>query len=418
MPADPEEISRTLRAGGGRPAWMKWGLAFVLILAAVAAWYVYSADGSGSAVRYQTEDVRRDMLTVTVAATGTVQPTKQVDISSELSGMINEVLVDYNDLVEEGTVLAKLDTTKLEAQVANAEASLAAAKARVVQAKGNLSESQTKHASAKRLDATGYATRNEFVSAQIALEGAQASLAIAEAERSLAEANLSLQRADLEKAEIRSPIRGIVLKRDIDPGQTVAASLSAPILFTIAEDLTRMELQVDIDEADIGRVAVGNEATFTVDAYADKTFPATITSVRYAPESTDNVVTYKAVLSVDNSDLDLRPGMTASATIVVREVADALLVPNAALRYVPPQTATQQTDGRSGSGLLGLLMPRPPRSGMSGAGQEGKAVWVLRGETPERVAVTAGTSNGRLTEIVSGDIEEGDRVITDQTGGS
>ncbi|MCC0030960.1 MAG: efflux RND transporter periplasmic adaptor subunit [Brucellaceae bacterium] len=418
MPANPDDVARTLKSGGGKSSRTKWIVALAIVVAAAAAWYVFASGSDSSSVRYQSEAVTRGMLTVTVAATGTVQPTTQVDISSELSGMIAEVAVEHNDLVEAGTVLARLDTTKLEAQVANAKASLAASGARLEQAKGSLAEAQTKYDSAKRLDATGYATRNEFVSAQVALERAKADLAIAEADQSLAQANLALQEADLEKAVIRSPIRGIVLNKDADAGQIVAASFSAPTLFTIAEDLTRMELRVDVDEADIGRVAVGNEATFTVDAYSDKRFPAVITSVRYAPETTDGVVTYKAVLSVDNSELALRPGMTATATIVVRKLDDVLMVPNAALRYVPPQTVTDTGGGSGGGGLLGLLMPRRPESSVAENRDGGKSVWVLRDGAPAQVSVTAGESDGRMTEVQSDELQEGARVITDQSGGA
>lgn len=417
MPASAEDVAATLKTSSRTSAWTKWGLVIAIAAAVVAGWYFYSGSSDSSSVRYQSEATARDTLTVTVTATGTVQPTTQVDISSELSGMIAEVMVEHNDLVEAGSVLAKLDTTKLEAQVANAEAALAAAAARVEQAKGSLAEAQTKYDSAQRLDATGYATRNEFLSAKVALASAQASLAIAEADQSLAQANLSLQQADLENAVIRSPIRGVVLDKEADAGQIVAASFSAPTLFTIAEDLTRMELRVDVDEADIGRVAVGNEATFSVDAYSDKRFPAVITSVRYAPESTDGVVTYKAVLSVDNTEMALRPGMTATATIVVRKLEDVLMVPNAALRYVPPQTVQDDTESRSGSGLLGLIMPRRPGSSVSEDRNGGKSVWVLRDGAPVEVSVEAGESDGRMTQIVSGEIAEGDQVITDQTDG-
>ncbi len=208
---------------------------------------------------------------------------------------------------------------------------------------------------------------------------------------------------------IRSPINGVVLSRDVSAGQIVAASLSAPTLFTLAEDLRQMQLLVDIDEADIGQVKVGDSATFTVDAYPGRSFPATITQVRFSPETTDDVVTYKGVLAVDNAELLLRPGMTATATITVAEEKDRLLVPNAALRYAPPPAVAEDSGG---SGLIGLIMPRPPsdRSGTA----TGKAAWVLRGEVPTEVAVTPGATDGRQTVITAGALAVGDLVITDQ----
>src|SRR5690606_3720750 len=204
----------------------------------------------------------------------------------------------------------------------------------------------------------------------------------------LAEAAFSSVRSDLDKTVIRSPVKGIVLDRAADAGKIVASSLNAPTLFVIADDLAEMELRVDVDEADIGKVAVGNAARFTVEAYPGRGFAATITEVRYAPETTEGVVTYKAILAVDNTDLALRPGMTATATITVAVVADALQVPNAALRYAPPQAAGESGGG---SGLLGLIMPRRP--GANGAGTaSGRAVGVLRDGTPEEVAVETGQS--------------------------
>lgn len=230
----------------------------------------------------------------------------------------------------------------------------------------------------------------------------------------LAQANLELANADLEDTVIRSPIKGVVLDRAYSAGQIVAASLSAPTLFTLAEDLTRMELLVDIDEADIGQVAVGNRATFTVDAYSGESFPAVISQVRYAPEETDDVVTYKAVLQVDNGRKLLRPGMTATATITVATETDVLQVPNAALRYAPPQIA--EGSGSGTGGLIGMIMPKPPgQVGVSVGSATAKSVWVLRDGQSVEVAVTVGASDGKYTIISSADLEEGAQVITDQS---
>lgn len=405
-----DEIAQTLAKAAGRRGWPLW---LWLVLAAVlgaAGWGAWAMQASDARVEYTTEPAARGDLTVLVTATGTVQPTNQVDISSELSGTLASVEVDFNDTVEVGQVLARLDTTKLDALLSNAEASLAAAVARVAQAEASLLEANENFTTAKELDQRGISTRQSLVASQAAHDRAAAALEISRADAKLAEANLAVQRADTAKAVIHSPIKGVVLNRDADVGKIVASSLSAPTLFVLAEDLTKMELQVDVDEADIGRVQVGNVASFTVEAHSGRVFPAQITALRYAPETTDGVVTYKAVLSVDNADLALRPGMTATASIEVSKTEAALLVPNAALRYAPPQEAAS---GGGGSGLLGLILPgrtssRPKKSN----GADG--VWVLRGGVPVEVEVKIGDSDGRLTVINEGTLAEGDAVITDQ----
>jgi len=214
---------------------------------------------------------------------------------------------------------------------------------------------------------------------------------------------------------IRSPIKGVVLKRSVDPGQTVAATLQAPVLFTLAEDLTQMELHVDVDEADVGQVREGQQATFTVDAYPDRTFPARITQVRYGSETVAGVVTYKAILKVDNSSLSLRPGMTATAAITVRKVDDAILVPNAALRFTPPVEEAGSPTG--GGGLVSKILPRPPRSpsfreeAMSGAKRY--RVWTVHNGRLEAIPLTTGATDGVMTEVTGGNIEPGMALVID-----
>jgi HlyD family secretion protein len=247
------------------------------------------------------------------------------------------------------------------------------------------------------------------ISARAAHDRAVAAVEIARADVTLAETALAEAQADLGKAVIRAPIRGIVLDRAAEAGQIVAATLNAPILFTLAEDLTRMDLQVAVDEADIGRVKVGQTADFTVDAYPGQTFRATITSLRFAPDDTEDVVTYTAVLSVANDGLLLRPGMTATATITVAEETDALLVPVAALRYAPPRT---DSESRSGRGLLGYILPtRPPGAGNARGASDGSAIYVLRDGSPVRVGITPGATDGTQIVVVSDDLQEGDEVI-------
>lgn len=406
-----DEIARTLASAGKGRGWRRLVWFGVVASLAAGGWF-YSQQGAKTAVtRYDTEAIIRATLTVTVTATGTVQPTTEVEISSELSGTLVEVAVDFNDAVAVGQVLARLDDTKLKAQLLNAEAARTAARARLVQAEATATETQANYLQQQELDERGVTARIAIVGAKAAFDRAAAAVDIARADLSLAEANLTLQQVDTAKAEIRSPIKGIVMNRTAEVGQTVASSLSAPVLFTLAEDLKRMELQVDIDEADIGKVAVGDLASFTVEAYQGRAFPAQITEVRFAPETTEGVVTYKAILSVENPDQALRPGMTATAAITVAEVADTLQLPNTALRYAPPQAAG--SSGGNRPGLLGLILPS--RGGDDVGKPTGKSVWVLRGGTPVEVAVTLGESDGRMTAVTSDDLAAGDLAITDQS---
>ncbi|MDJ0631126.1 MAG: efflux RND transporter periplasmic adaptor subunit [Rhodobacter sp.] len=407
-----DDISETLGLNSSRNGRRLWiAAAAVAAIAGAGIWYFVQTTGPADAVQYVTTKAARGDFSVTVTATGTVEPTNLVEISSELSGTLESVEVDFNDTVEVGTVLAQLDTTKLEAQVQVAKASLESAIARVAMAKASLDDAREKYESARDLDARGVTPHQAFLTQRANFVRAQAELQSAEADQSLAEANLDLYSADLERACICSPIKGVVLDRSVDPGQIVAASLSAPVLFTVAEDLAQMELQVNIDEADIGRIAVGNRATFTVDAYDLRRFPAEISEVRFAPETIDGVVTYKAILTIDNSAMLLRPGMTATADITVAEISDALIVPNAALRFAPPREADPDVEDER-SGLLGMLIPSRPDEAATG---DDKTLWVLKDGVAQEIAVRAGDSDGRVTELLGGALTEGDFVIIDQT---
>ena len=415
--ANPADDMARILAKGRRPRrlWLWVLMALVLGVAGGGAWFWLRQD-AGS-VSYETETVSRGQLVVTVTATGSVQPTTQVDVSSELSGALAEVAVDFNDRVEVGQVLARLDDTKLTDQILTAEAQLQAAKASLEQAEAAAREAEVTYDSQSELDKRGQSTRLKMIAVEVARDRARAVVDGAKADVALAGARLSEAKTELDKATIRSPISGVVLNRAAEPGQIVAASLNAPVLFTLAEDLARMELRVDVDEADIGRVAVGNEARFTVDAFPGRTFPAVITTVRYAPETTDGVVTYKAILSVDNGEGLLRPGMTATATIAVTVVEDTLRVPGAALRFEPPQMA-ETGSGRGGNGLLGMIMPRRPASApKDSGGTDTPTVWVLKAGVATEVEVQPGESDGKLTAVISADLAEGDQVILDQTTG-
>lgn len=414
MPTSTEDLQKILAAKAGRRRWPRWGALGLLLLALAAAglWWRQAATTAGPV--YATAPASYADLTVQVTATGAVQPTDEVQVSSELSGTVREVAADYNDHVSAGQLLAKLDTDKLKATVDHAEATLAAAKAMVAQAAATVVEAQGTYNRVSELEKRGSGTAQDLQTASATLARAQAAVESANANVRVAEADLKLDQATLAKAAITSPIDGIVLSRNVEVGQIVASSLQAPVLFTLASDLMHMELDVDIDEADIGKVAAGNRAEFTVEAYPNRRFPAVISKVRYAPQTVDGVVTYQAVLSVDNADLALRPGMTATAVITVASVKHALVVPNAALRFTPP--APKKASG--GSGFVGMLI-RPPHSDRTtpaAAAGGAQRVWVLKGGSPMPVEVTVGETDGSLTQIAAGSLQAGDAVITSVSG--
>ena len=331
-----------------------WGGLAVLLL--LVAFFLLFGTSSSTQQSFVTEPANRVDLTVIITATGSVQPTNQVDVSSELSGTIRSVSVDFNSPVKVGQVLApELDTDKLKATLNSSRAKLASAKAKVLDADATLVEKKLVYERKRTLTTSRFSSQQDLDTAKAAYDRAGAAVESTKADVGVAEADVEINETNLVKSRIVSPINGVVLKRNVDPGQTVASSLQAPILFTIAEDLTQMEVQVDVDEADVGKVKEGQQGTFAVDAFPDRKFQARIRELRYGSEVVQGVVTYKAVLSTDNTELLLRPGMTATAELIVQQVTKALTVPNAALRYSPParQASEQNTS------LLRSLGNRP-----------------------------------------------------------
>ena len=398
-------------------------LAAGLILLATGGGIVWGLQGRSPAIAYQTQAVRQGDLVVTVTATGNLEATNQVEVGSEMSGIITSMTADYNDSVEAGQPLAYLDDAKYRAAVLKSRAELAAARANYQE---EVATRKVDDLKVQRYRRTRSLTQGKMPSledleqAEADFERAQAAVAAAAAAIDSAKANLQADEADLKKTVIYAPISGIVLSRDVEPGQTVAASLEAPVLYTLAEDLRHMELQVDVDEADVGQVKEGQAATFTVDAYPDRTFTAQITQVRYGAETTDDVVTYKAVLSVENPDLLLRPGMTATADIVVLKIENTLLVPNAALRFSPTPAAG---DSQSSGGLLNALLPRPPshrasaNHGDPAAEAAGARVWALEAGRPKPVTVKKIATDGALTAVASPELQAGSALIVNAVAG-
>lgn len=415
-----QRLLETQSTGRSKRRWL-W-LAAVLAIAAGLALFLLRAEDKAAGPRFKTEPVVTDRLVVTVSATGNLQPTNQVDVGSELSGIIELVLVDVNDQVKKGQILARLDLSKLEDSVARSRANLASAKAQVLQAQATNAQARADLARLRevaRLSGGKVPSASEMDSAEADLKRAEADEAKARAAVSQAQADLQSDETNLRKASIRSPIDGVVLAREVDPGQTVAASFQAPVLFTLAEDLAKMELQVDVDEADVGQVREGQNATFTVDAWPGRRFEAVITRVSFGSQEKDSVISYLTELEVRNDDLSLRPGMTGTAEITTLVRENALLVPNAALRFTPPESDVAQK--KSGGSLVGALMPRPPQhSGTQAKAENGSAprVWVLKDGQPAALEVRTGATNGRMTEIVGGDLKVGMAVVTETLAGT
>jgi HlyD family secretion protein len=405
----PNDFLKPAEGGNFTRKWVWVALVSTLLLALL----FLLPSGSPQQDRYLTEEAVLGNLVVTVTASGTLQPTRSVDVGSELSGTLVGVLVNDNDRVTLGQPLAHLDASKLEDAAAKSRAALAAAEASVRQMEATVAESRAnlnrlRHVA--QLSGGKVPSKTELETAEAAHLRAKANEASARAAVQQAKAALKTDETNINKAVIRSPINGVVLARKVEPGQTVVASMNTPVLFTIAEDLTKMELQVKVDEADVSSVQLGQPANFTVSAWAGRTFPATLERVGLGSTITDNVVTYKTVLSVANDDLALRPGMTASARIVTANRDNALLVPSAALRFTPPLTAPAP-----GGGIVSRLIPIPQikKKLRQAIRTDTAQVWVLRNGQPLAVPVQTGTSNGRQTEIMGGEIKAGTPVIVE-----
>jgi len=407
-------------SGRRRKKWKWIILVFLMIIViAVIAGSRKKTGQDAMSSHFKTKEITTGPLTIMVTATGTLKPTKQVDVGSELSGNLETVEVQYNDHVKSGQVLATLDGSRYEAQVMQSKASLESAQADVLNAEATEKEAQSKLDRLKEvweLSGNKVPSKIELDSAEAALQRAKASLATAKARVAQAQATLKENETNISKLVIRSPIDGIVLNRAFEPGQTVQASFQGVTLFTLAEDLSNMELHVDVDEADVGQVKEGQEATFTVDGYPDRTFNANITQVRYGAKTVNGVVTYETVLDVDNSGLLLRPGMTATADIIVNKLENVLLIDNAALRYTPSEKDKAAYSGKK-EGFFKKIF-----SGSSGARTEeeaedagdknGKQVWVLRDNILVPLTITTGLTDGIMTEVTGGDIKAGTQVIT------
>lgn len=423
-PTDPGVDPATLLDEPTQRLWyrrpMVWSGVLILALAIGGLWWWQVRKAANAAPSYSTETVARGNLTLTVTANGTLQPTRSISIGSELSGTVLKVNVDVNDQIKKGQVLVVLDTAKLKGQILRSEATVSAANSKVEQTQATVLEaasSLARYEEVAKLSAGKVPSKAELDSARATLARANADNSSARASVRDAQAALATDQINLSKASITAPADGVVLTRAVDPGNAVAASLQAVTLFTVAENLNKLRLWVYVDEADVGSVKVGQEATFTVSAFLARKFPARITRVGFGSTITDNVVTYLTYLDVDNADLNLRPGMTATATITATTRTDVLLVPNTALRFTPTVAAT---DTKAKTSLFANMGPRMPggnrKSAAAGASTaDARQVWVQgKDGIPVAVPVTPGISDGHMTEITGGDLKVGMAVITDQ----
>ena len=398
----------------------------VLVAAALATWFLRSGNGVPK-LQFETAKVEKGKVVAKVTASGTLSAIVTVQVGSQVSGRIAALFADFNSPVKKGQLIAKIDPALYQASVDQARANLAAAQGNLAKAQVQAVDARRQYARQKELDA-------RKLNAKADLDTAQANADAADAQVAAIEGNVAQTRAALRSAEVNlaytnivSPTSGIVISRSVDVGQTVAASLQAPTIFVIAEDLAKMQVDTSVAEADVGRLRAGMPASFTVDAYPGEVFRGKVRQIRNAPQTVQNVVTYDAVIDVDNPEFKLKPGMTANVTFIYAEKDDVLKVPNAALRFRPPPSLLGEGKaGPSGTGAGGA--PGAPAGGGGGGlragaagGRPGQApdrrtVWTLDGDKPAPQKVKTGISDGTFTEVVEGDLKEGDVVITDALG--
>jgi HlyD family secretion protein len=397
----PKPPAAPARSGWPKP-WAIGGLLALAVIAGIAvAWWLASAGGT---VNYTTAPVTRGDVTRTVTSTGTVNPVLTIIVGSYVSGVIQDLYCDYNTQVKQGQICAKIDPRPYQTVVDQNKANLAVAKAQLAKDQANLAYAQLTYGRNLRLAQTSAVSKDALDNAKSALDQAQAQIGVDQATIEQRQAALEAAQVNLGYTDIVSPVNGTVVSRNVTIGQTVAASFQTPTLFLIATDLTKMQVDTNVSESDIGGIKDGDKAYFTIDAFPKRTFEGTVTQVRQSPQTVQNVVTYDVVVSVDNADLALKPGMTAASRIVIDQRKDVLRVPSQALRYTPTGATGAQAQ-RNGS--------------IRAAGEAAQArVWVLRDGEPVAVPVTAGLDDDTFTEIVKGDLKPGDQVITaEQRGG-
>ncbi|MDN5042710.1 efflux RND transporter periplasmic adaptor subunit [Aliarcobacter butzleri] len=385
----------------------------IISFLAIVLFFIFNGNDKSNKIEYITKKVIQGDLSVVVSTTGNLNPTNSVEIGIEVSGTLKEIFVDFNDEVKAGQILAKIDTVKLQSQVDSSTAALAIAVANQKESQVLLNNKKTLYDRTLNMYKNSggkYPSKNELDDTRFSYEAAIESLEAAKAKVLQAQSNLKTDKQNLEKASVKSSIDGIVLNREVEVGQTLAATMSAPKLFTIAKDLTNMDLIVSIDEADVADIKKDLPVTFTVDAYPNKIFNGKVKQVRLNPVDTNGVVTYETVVSVDNEDLLLKPGMTATAKIITKESKNKLLIPNGALRFKPKM----QEQKNGGVNLVGPNMNRPANVARDLSKKELSPIFILENNQPKRVMVKVLDSDGKLTSIESEELKVDDEVIISQ----
>ena len=377
-----------------------------IVIIAAGIWFLF---GRTPKVSYKTVPLEKGSVVAAISATGTVNPVTTVQVGSQVSGTIQKLLVDYNSRVKKGQVIAEIDPALFLAQVEQARGNFLNAQAALQKAKVTLADAKRTLERNRQLISQGIVAQSDFDAAQTAYDSALAGIKSAEAGVTQYRGTLMQAETNLKNSVIRSPVDGIVISRSIDVGQTVAASFQTPTLFSIAQDLTKMQIETSVDEADISRARLDQTATFTVDAYPDRSFKGRVTQIRSAPITVQNVVTYIVVVQVDNKELQLKPGMTANVSIETGRRDGILKLPAAALRFRPKSDADRKT-AKTGQRAAGSGKGKP-----GGAQQK---VYLLKEDKPVAVKVTTGLGDASFIELVEGDLKEGDQVIVEQTDGS
>ena len=394
---------------------MKKVIICLVVLAIVAGGGWYLASARKPAVTYKTAKIERGTIVSTVAATGNLSAVTTVQVGTQVSGTIQKLYVDYNSRVRKGQAIAEIDPSLFNASVEQAQGNALNAEANLQKAKVALADAERTLARNKKLLQDGIISQGDYDVAETAQQSAKASLKAAEGSVAQTKGALLQARTNLRYSVIRSPVDGVVISRAVDVGQTVAASFQTPTLFTIAQDLTKMQIEVSVDEADISRVKLAQKAGFTVDAYPEQTFGGKVVQVRSAPVITQNVVTYVVVVNVDNADLKLKPGMTANVAIEVGRKDDVIKLPPAALRF-KPKAVGDDPKSAAVSGQQGG-MGKAGGSGKSGRRDKGQQVYVLKEGKPVAVPVKTGIANSSAYEMIEGGLKEGDEVIIEEQGG-
>ena len=411
------------------------GIVVLIVAAGIVFGYTVLKRNNTNGLQYELAAIDKGTVTALVDTTGTLNPVTIVDIGSQVSGKIEQIYVDFNSQVKAGQVLAELDQLNFQTKVQQNEANYLSSVAAVEKSKVSLENSKKRLDRAKSLFEKELLSFEEFETAEVQYFSAKADLQSSEARLEQAKAQLDTSKVDLTYTIIKSPIDGVVINRSVNVGQTVAASFQAPVLFQVANDLTKMQVECSVDEADIGRVKEGQTARFTVDAFPDENFTGVVKQVRYSPEVIQNVVTYATIVDVENPEMKLRPGMTATISFVVGEAKNALRVPNSALRFQPPPEVLQalfeemrgemqakrgqssQAEGQSEKREQQANFQMGQGMGRMGSRPRDRArVWIQDEVGKLRmVSIRTGVTDNTYTEIIAGEINEGQEVITGES---